>query len=63
LSHWPETFFNKKLGNMQELKRKYIARASKFGLSFAYAVFHDLQNYAYRYFGYCGLLHLSIQRT
>ena len=48
---------------MQELKRKYIARASKFGLSFAYAVFHDLQNYAYRYFGYCGLLHLSIQRT
>ena len=35
-------------------------RASKFGLSFAYAVLHFIQNYAYRYFG---LLHLAIQRT
>ena len=41
-------------------------RASNFGLCFAYAVSHVLQNYAYRsiaILGYLGLLHFAIQRT
>ena len=40
-------------------------RASNFGLCFAYAVSHVLQNYAYRsiaILGYLGLLHFAIQR-